>query len=308
MKYLKTYEEISPEYIQGKIAGKPDSPQKDRLQDAANKMIRTRTEEEQSKKYQQAEEEKMKNPGYKKRIQLCDDLKSKELKLLFSVDNSDPAEPGDTATKECFELSCKFKFGHLNPEDFYLDSEFAPLIGEMEITKKGNYGYYNNYKATPGPEVAITNDGDLTFGLIITKDGIQLFEDSISSMKEIEGKISLSFEHEKAYKFVGLKLVGMDLASKNTLATFIKQYVSETTTGNNNLKVNGIQIPVFEKDFTVEKYSPLNLVPTPLDKLKALLPPTKLTISNEPVNTTEEPKTQKETIGGKIKSFLGFEK
>lgn len=259
MKHLKIFEEISPEYNQGK-------------------------------KYQQ-QEERMKNPGYKKRIQLCSDLEGETLKLFFSVDNSDPAEPGDTATEECFELPCKFKFGHLNPEDFYLDSEFAPLIGEMAITKKGNYGYYNDYKKTLGPEVQITNV--LKFGIIITKDGIQLFKDSISSMKEIEGKISLSFEYENAYKYKGLKLVGMDLASKNTLATFIKQYASETTTGDNNLKVNGIQIPVFEKDFTREKYSPLNLVPTPLDKLKALLPPTEL---------------KKETIGGKIKSFLGFEK
>ena len=70
MKHLKTFEEISPEYIQGKIAGKPDSPQKDRLQNAANNKINARTREENQKKSQQEEEERMKNPEYVKRKEL----------------------------------------------------------------------------------------------------------------------------------------------------------------------------------------------------------------------------------------------
>jgi hypothetical protein len=319
MKYLKTFEEISPEYIQSKIAGKPDSPQKDRLQNAANIKIHTRTQEENQKKSQQQEEEMMKNPEYvrrkelrEKRNKLASDFRYEKLKLYFApMNNSKPIILEDQG---CFEISCDFLIGDYDSDgyagyawhDLGTDSfentkkEFGPFLGSIEL-EEGNYGSFNNYKRIEGPEVVINRQRDNKIEFIITKEGIQVFGAGIEKMKTLTGKISTSFEYEEAESFTGLKLVGMDAASKNKLANFIKQYASGATTGNNNLKVNGLQMPVFDKDFTYEKFTPLDLKHNP-----EIDPNIPTEPEPETVQTTANKDEAPETLGGKVKSFLGF--
>lgn len=319
MKYLKKFEEVSPEYIQGKIAGKPDSPQKDRLQKAANKMTSDREFEENQKKLKQQEEERMKSPEYakamelrKKRKQLSGDFREEELKLYFAPISGESVEG-----KGCFELSCKFLIGDYDSDgyagyawhDLSRDSfehpkeEFAPFLGSI-VLEEGNYGEFNDYKRVQGPEVLIKSPRENYIEFIITKEGIQILGDGIGKMETLSGKIANSFEYDKAKSFTGLKLVGMDAVSKNKLANFIKQYASGANTGNNNLKVNGLQMPVFNKNFTYEKFEPLDLkhnseidpnIPTEAEQVQTT------------ANKDESPETKK-TLGGTVKSFLGFGK
>jgi hypothetical protein len=279
MKHLKTFEEISPEYIQGKIAGKPDSPQKDRLQNAANSKINARTWEENQKKSQQQEEERMKNPEYvkskqlaQKRNKLADDFRDEKLKLYFApMSNSKPIVLDD---KGCFEITCDFLIGDYDSDgyaeyawhDLGTDSfentkqEFGPFLGSI-VLEEGNYGSFNNYKRVEGLEVYFNRVRDKKIDFIITKEGIQVF--GIEKMKTLTGEISRNFESSRSEPFTEIKLVGMDAASKNKLANFIKQYGSDATTGNNNLKINGVQMPVFGKDFDYKKFKPLDLKHNP---------------------------------------------
>lgn len=326
MKHLKTFEEISPEYIQGKIAGKPDSPQKDRLQDAANKMIRTRTEEENQKKLQQQEEERMKNPEYvkskelaQKRRKLASDFQNERLKLYFApMSNSKPIVINDQG---CFEITCNFLIGDNDSDgyagyawyDLYIDdamyskSEFGPFLGSI-VLNEANYGAFNNYKRVEGPEAIINKQEDNKIEFIITKEGIQLLSSGIEKIETLTGEISEEFEYEKSESFTEVKLVGMDAASKNKLANFIKQYASGANTGNNNLKVNGLQMPVFGKDFNYEKFKPLDLKYNP-----EIVPniPTEPETVQTPENKDKSPENKDkspETLGGKVKSFFGFNK
>jgi len=323
MKHLKTFEEISPEYIQGKIAGKPDSPQKDRLQNAANDKIFSRTREENQKKSQQQEEERMKSPDYakakqlaQKRDQLAGDFRYEKLKLYFApMSNSKPVV---LEGKGCFEITCNFLIGDYDPEQGGgLLPEMSPFSGCI-VLEEGNYGSFNNYKMLEGPEVVIDRqEKNNRIEFIITKEGIQVLEYGIEGMQTLSGKISTNFEYEKSESFTGVKLVGMDAASKNKLANFIKQYASGANTGNNNLKVNGLQMPVFDKDFTYEKSKPLDLKHTEpkLTDLPEHSEPVQTTANKDektaPVQTTakkdESPETNK-TLGGKVKSFFGFNK
>lgn len=309
MKHLKTFEEISPEYIQGKIAGKPDSPQKDRLQNAANDKIFARTREENQRKSQQQEEERMKSPEYvnrkelaQKRNKLAGDFRYEKLKLYFAPMNN--SKPIVLEGKGCFEITCNFLIGEYDPEQGGgLPTEMSPFSGCI-VPKEGNYGSFNNYDRIEGPEVIINrpkfrNENRIEF--IITKEGIQVLEYGIEGMQTLSGKISTSFEYEKAESFTEVKLVGMDAASKNKLANFIKQYASGANTGNNNLKVNGLQMPVFDKDFTYEKSKPLDLKHTEPEL-------SDLPEHSEPVQTTVNKDEAPETLGGKVKSFFGFNK
>ena len=316
MKHLKTFEEISPEYIQGKIAGKPDSPQKDRLQNAANNKIFARTREENQKKSQQEEEERMKNPEYvkskqlaQKRNKLAGDFRYEKLKLYFAPMNN--SKPIVLEGKGCFEITCNFLIGEYDPEQGGgLPTEMSPFSGCI-VPEEGNYGSFNNYKMLEGPEVIINrpkfrNENRIEF--IITKEGIQVLEYGIEGMQTLSGKISTSFEYEKAESFTEVKLVGMDAASKNKLANFIKQYASGATTGNNNLKVNGLQMPVFGKDFNYEKFTQLDLKHNPeIDPNIPTEPETVQTTSNKDETTVNKDEAP-ETLGGKVKSFFGFNK
>jgi hypothetical protein len=323
MKYLKKFEEVSPEYIQGKIAGKPDSPQKDRLQKAANKMTSDREFEENQKKSKQQEEERMKSPEYakakelaNKRFKLADDFRDEKLKLYFAPISGESVEG-----KGCFELSCKFLIStdcagydwyDLSRDSFeHPKEEFAPFLGSI-VLEEGNFGEFNNYKRIQGPEVLIKSPRENYIEFIITKEGIQILGDGIGKMETISGKIANSFEYDKAKSFTGLKLVGMDAASKNKLANFIKQYASGANTGNNNLKVNGLQMPVFNKNFTYEKFEPLDLkhnseidpnIPTEPEQVQ-----TTAKKDESPESKKDESPESKKTLGGKVKSFLGFGK
>ena len=334
MKHLKTFEEISPEYIQGKIAGKPDSPQKDRLQNAANNKINTRTQEENQKKSQQQEEERMKNPEYvkrkelgKKRNQLASDFRREKLKLYFApMKNSKPiaSVPNWSAILDgqgCFEIYCDFLICDYDSDgyagyawhDLGTDSfentkkEFGPFLGSI-VLEEGNYGSFNDYKRVEGLEVFFNRVREHKIEFIITKEGIQVLGDGIEKMKTLTGEISTDFEYEKSESFTGVKLVGMDAASKNKLANFIKQYASGATTGNNNLKVNGLQMPVFGKDFNYEKFTQLDLKHNPeIDPNIPTEPETVQTTSNKDETTVNKDEAP-ETLGGKVKSFFGFNK
>jgi hypothetical protein len=321
MKYLKTFEEISPEYIQSKIAGKPDSPQKDRLQKAADDKKEMRTREENQKKSQQQEQERMKNPEYamskqlaQKRNQLADSFTNQKLNLYFAPMNLESGTVLDGG-KGCFEISCSFRIGDDDSDGFAgyswydnLDSfedasaEIGPFLGAI-MFEGGNSREYNDYKRVEGLEVQIEDTRDSQIQFIITKDGIQVLVEGIRMMESVTGEVSEDFEYEKIESFRGVKLVGMDAASKNKLANFIKQYASGATTGNNNLKVNGAQMPVFGKDFNYEKFKPLDLKDTQI-KL------TDLPQHSEPVQTTanKEESEAPEKLGDKVKSFLGFKK
>jgi hypothetical protein len=311
MKHLKTFEEISPEYIQGKIAGKPDSPQKDRLQKAADDKKEMRAREENQKKSQEQEQERMKSPEYamskqlaQKRKQLADDFRDEKLKLYFApMSNSKPLVIDG---KGCFEISCNFLIGEYDPaQGGGLLPEMSPFSGCI-VLKEGNYGSFNNYKNLEGPEVIINSHEfrvENRIEFIITKEGIQVLEWGIEAMQTLSGKISTNFEYEKSESFTEVKLVGMDLASKNKLANFIKQYASGATTGNNNLKVNGLQMPVFDKDFNYGKIKPLDLKHTEPEL-------SDLPQHSEPVQTTanKDETESPEKLGDKVKSFLGFKK
>ena len=345
MKHLKTFEEISPEYIQGKIAGKPDSPQKDRLQNAANNKINARTREENQKKSQQEEEERMKNPEYvkrkelrKKRNKLTSYFRYEKLKLYFAPMNNSKPIVLEGSDNGCFKITCNFLIGDYDSDGqagyawhdlriddiMYSEAEFGPFLGSI-VLEEENYG--SDYKRE-GPEVVINRQRDNEIEFIITKEGIQLLSSGIEKMKTLTGKISTNFEYDKAESFTEVKLVGMDAASKNKLANFIKQYASGANTGNNNLKVNGLQMPVFGKDFTYEKFKPLDLkynpeivpnIPTEPETVQTTAnkdeTPEKTANKDEtPEKTTnKDEKTANkdespETLGGKVKSFFGFNK
>ena len=269
----------------------------------------------------------------KKRNKLASDFRYEKLKLYFAPMNNSKPIVLEGSDKGCFKITCNFLIGDYDSDGeagyawhdlriddiMYSKSEFGPFLGSI-VLEEGNYGSFNDYKRE-GPEVIINRQRDNEIEFIITKEGIQLLSSGIEKIKTLTGKISTDFEYEKVESFTEVKIVGMDAASKNKLANFIKQYASGANTGNNNLKVNGLQMPVFGKDFTYEKFKPLDLKYNPeIVPNIPTEPETVQTTANKdektaPVQTTankDEKTTNKdkspETLGGKVKSFFGFNK
>jgi len=273
MKYLKTYEELSPEYL-NKKAGDRDTPQKERIGAAADKMINKRNEEEAYKKRQAEEEERLKDPIYKqnkeldsKRYSLASQFRDEKLNFYFTTEGNEG----------CFLNRVEFIIGRLADDyyDFYyfhmgleepVDEKDQPFISVIRPDDELS-GYWGSDNERVSRDTSLgTIDGwkgdDSRFDIMINKDGIIVLKNTIESMKKFHGQHYDSYtdyEEGRFKKFEGVKLVGMDLASKNKLANFIKQYIPEATCGPGKLQINGIEMPVLDKHFTQKKCKPLEL-------------------------------------------------
>jgi hypothetical protein len=278
MKYLKTYEELSPEYLVGK-AGNRNTPQEQRIGTAADNMINQRNQEENYKKKKAEEEERLdpllKDPIYKqnkelsqKRYSLAKEFSDEKLNFYFTSEE----------IEGCFLNRVEFIIGELannkyNLWDWYdlelgFDEKHQPFIGRFntadEIDSPSFQGVWSkNYNIHIGSIATSFNNfekEEAPFEIMINKEGIIILKKSIENdFKATYYESWQGYNDGESKKFEGVKLVGMDLVSKNKLANFIKQYIPEATCGNGKLKVNGIEMPVLEKDFTEENCKPLQL-------------------------------------------------
>jgi len=261
MKYLKTYEELSPEYLARK-AGDRDTPQKQRIGAAADKLINQRNQEEADRKRKAEEEERLKDPIYKqnkelaqKRYSLAKNFSNEVLNFYFTP-NSFEIEDEDN------QLPYFINKAH------FVVGEYAEEL--YDLWHRNNYSY--NYDEVPFRGAILLGGDDSGSGgtferrdntlfIEINKDGLIIEENDFNEGTYYDG------EEERGRIFSGVRLVGMDLASKNKLANFIKQYIPEATCGNGNLKVSTYnvdrpsekkapvkQMPVSGKDFGAENY------------------------------------------------------